>query len=158
MFSTEEAPKGGSKGSVQGCSKQEVPTVGTEAEEKETRQSPKKKGRAAANKNLSPAAIEMARVPKMRPRTKQLCVQLHHFRDRVKDGSIPIHKNVPTRFQLAGIAAKGQPELLFVSQREREKALQWEAEDMTKDGLKLPAKNLRACKIIEALQAGTISN
>jgi len=99
-------------------------------------------------------ALEMARLPKMRPRTKHLCVKLHHFRDRVKDGSIAIHK-VPTRFQLADIAAKGQPELLFLSQRES--MLQWEAEGMTAEELKLPAKHLRACEIVEALQAGTLS-
>ena len=99
-------------------------------------------------------ALEMARLPKMRPRTKHLCVKLHHFRDRVKAGSISIHK-VPTRFQLADIATKGQPELLYVSQRES--ILQWEAETMSEAELKLPAKHLRACEIIQALQAGTLS-
>jgi len=98
-------------------------------------------------------ALEMARLPKMRPRTKHLCVKLHHFCDRVRNGSISIHK-VPTRWQLADIATKGQPVALFESQRES--ILQQDAETMTDVELRLPAKHLRACETIEALQAGTL--
>ena len=60
-------------------------------------------------------ALEMARLPKMRPRTKHLCVKMHHFREHVRKGLVSIHK-IPTRFQLGDIATKAQPEALFVSQ------------------------------------------
>jgi hypothetical protein len=40
-------------------------------------------------------AIEMARLPKMRPRTKHLNAKYHHFREAVADGSIII-KYIPT--------------------------------------------------------------
>jgi hypothetical protein len=68
-------------------------------------------------------ALEMARLPKMRPRTKHLCVKMHHFREHVRKGKVSIHK-IPTRFQLGDIATKAQPEAFFVSQRES--LLQWE--------------------------------
>jgi len=93
-------------------------------------------------------ALEMARLPKMRPRTKHLCVKLHHFRDHVKRRLITIHK-VPTEFQLADIATKPQPAPLFESQRES--ILQWESEAMTAEELLLPARHLRACEIIDRL-------
>jgi hypothetical protein len=38
-------------------------------------------------------ALEMARLPKMRPRTKHLCIQLYHFRERVRKGFISILSN-----------------------------------------------------------------
>jgi hypothetical protein len=89
-------------------------------------------------------ALEMARLPKMRPRTKHLCVKMHHFREYVRQGKVSIHK-IPTRFQLGDIATKAQPEPLFVSQRES--LLQWDAETMTTEELALPATHLRACDI-----------
>ena len=89
-------------------------------------------------------ALEMARLPKMRPRTKHLCVKMHHFREYVRKGKVSVHK-IPTRFQLGDIATKAQPEPLFVSQRES--LLQWDAETMTIEELALPAKHLRACDI-----------
>ena len=89
-------------------------------------------------------ALEMARLPKMRPRTKHLCVKMHHFREYVRKGKVSVHK-IPTRFQLGDIATKAQPEPLFVSQRES--LLQWDAETMTTEELALPAKHLRACDI-----------
>jgi hypothetical protein len=98
--------------------------------------------------------LEMARLPKMRPRTKHLCVKLHHFREHVRKGRISIHK-VPTELQLADIATKPQPEALFVSQRES--ILQWESEDMSLADLKLDAKHLRACEIIRNLEVSGAS-
>ena len=93
-------------------------------------------------------ALEMARLPKMRPRTKHLCIKMHHFRDHVTRGLISIHR-VPTAYQLADIATKAQPELLFVSQRES--IMQWASEDMSTEDLLLPAEHLRACEIIDRL-------
>jgi len=93
-------------------------------------------------------ALEMARLPKMHPRTKHLCVKMHHFRDHVRRGLISIHQ-VPTAYQLADIATKAQPELLFVSQRES--IMQWTSEDMSREELLLPAEHLRVCEIIERL-------
>ena len=93
--------------------------------------------------------LEMARLPKMRPRTKHLCVKLHHFREHMRKGRISIHK-VPTELQLADIATKAQPEALFVSQRES--ILRWDSQDMSLADLKLDAKHLRACEIIRNLE------
>jgi hypothetical protein len=70
-------------------------------------------------------ALEMARLPKMRPRTKHLCVRLHHFRERVRNGSITI-QHVASELQIADMLTKPQPETLFVTQREM--VLQWKAE------------------------------
>ena len=88
----------------------------------------------------------MARLPKMRPRTKHIGVKYHHFREHVKRGAISIHK-VPTELQLADIATKPQPRALFESQRES--MMQWEAEHMTPEELLLPAKHLRAFEIMD---------
>ena len=80
----------------------------------------------------------------MRPRTKHLCVKMHHFREHVRKGKVSIHK-IPTQFQLGDMLTKPQPEALFVSQRES--LLQWESEFMTIKQLALPAMHLRACDI-----------
>jgi hypothetical protein len=91
-------------------------------------------------------AYEMARLPKMRPRTRHINVRMHHFREYVRKGRISIHK-IPTRYQLADIATKPQPEALFVSQRES--LMQWDSEMLTKQQLKEQVpKHLRACDII----------
>jgi hypothetical protein len=91
-------------------------------------------------------ALEMVRLPKMRPRTKHLCVRLHHFREYVRAKKISINK-IPTAFQLGDSATKPQPEALFVSQRES--LMQWEAEYLTREELALPANHMRACDISE---------
>jgi hypothetical protein len=36
-------------------------------------------------------ALEMARTPKMRPRTKHLKIKYHHFREAVEQGLVTIH-------------------------------------------------------------------
>jgi hypothetical protein len=95
-------------------------------------------------------ALEWARLPKMRTRTKHLNIRLHHFREHVRAKHISINK-IPTRYQLGDIATKPQPEDLFVSQRES--LMQWEAEFMTKEELSLPAHHMRACDINAKSQA-----
>jgi hypothetical protein len=50
-------------------------------------------------------AVEMARLPKMRPRTKHINIKYHHFRDAVIDGLITIH-HVTTTLQLADLLTK----------------------------------------------------
>jgi Reverse transcriptase (RNA-dependent DNA polymerase)/GAG-pre-integrase domain len=89
-------------------------------------------------------ALEMSRLPKMRPRTKHICVRMHHFREHVRKGLISLHK-IPTRYQLADIATKPQPVKLFVEQRES--LMQWQAETATKDELRQQATLLRACDV-----------
>ena len=89
-------------------------------------------------------AYEMARLRKMRPRTRHINVRMHHFREHVRKGRISIHK-IPTRYQLADIATKPQPEALFVSQRES--LMQWESETKTREELQLSTTHLRACDI-----------
>jgi hypothetical protein len=50
-------------------------------------------------------ALEMARLPKMRPQTKHMNIKYHHFRDAVIAGLISIH-HVTTHFQLADMLTK----------------------------------------------------
>ena len=50
-------------------------------------------------------AIEIAKVPKMRPRTKHLNIKYHHFREEVKKGTITIY-HVGTKDQIADIFTK----------------------------------------------------
>lgn len=50
-------------------------------------------------------AIEMARLPKMRPRSKHMNIKYHHFREAVHDGLITIH-HVASQYQLADIFTK----------------------------------------------------
>ena len=53
-------------------------------------------------------ALEMARVPKMRPRTKHLGLKLHHFREHVRRGTI-IPVAIETNEQPADIFTKPLP-------------------------------------------------
>ena len=82
----------------------------------------------------------------MRPRTKHICIRMHHFREHVRSGAISVHK-IPSRYQLADIATKPQPDKLFIEQRES--LMQWRSEDMTREELmsSSPAHRLRACEI-----------
>jgi hypothetical protein len=50
-------------------------------------------------------AYEMAKSPKLRPRTKHLNIKYHHFRKEVTAGNITIHQ-VDTKEQLADIFTK----------------------------------------------------
>ena len=57
-------------------------------------------------------ALELANNPKLRPRTKHLSVQLHHFRQYVDSGQITVEK-VATQHQLADIFTKPLPRDAF---------------------------------------------
>ena len=61
-------------------------------------------------------AIEIAKVPKMRPRTKHLNVKYHHFRSFVLDGTVSVHQ-VSTTEQVADIFTKALNEELFEKHR-----------------------------------------
>ena len=50
-------------------------------------------------------ALELARVPKMRPRTKHLNIKYHHFREHVRQGLVTIHP-ISTEEQQADIYTK----------------------------------------------------
>jgi len=67
-------------------------------------------------------AIEIAKVPKMRPRTKHLNIKYHHFRSFVQDGSVSVH-HVGTENQVADIFTKPLNMELF--QRHRKALLGW---------------------------------
>jgi hypothetical protein len=54
-------------------------------------------------------AIEIANVPKMRPRTKHLDNKYHHFREEVKKGAISIYYR-RAEDQIADIFTKPLPE------------------------------------------------
>ena len=90
-------------------------------------------------------ALEMAQLPKMRPRTKHLCVRLHHFREHVRKKLISIVK-VMSEDQLADMLTKPQPEALFV--RQREAIMQWQLELVDLDKLRIATSHLRACNIM----------
>jgi hypothetical protein len=57
-------------------------------------------------------AFEMARSPKMRPRTKHLNIKYHHFREEVDAGNIIIEQ-VDTSDQKADIFTKPLGNILF---------------------------------------------
>ena len=61
-------------------------------------------------------AIELAKSPKMRPRTKYLNVKYHHFRDLVSRGVITIC-SITSELQQADILTKMMPAELFMKLR-----------------------------------------
>jgi hypothetical protein len=63
-------------------------------------------------------AIEIANVPKMRPKTKHLNIKYHHFREEVKRGTISVY-HVGTKEQVADIFTKALDEGLFTKIRRR---------------------------------------
>jgi hypothetical protein len=67
-------------------------------------------------------AIEIAKVPKMRPRTKHLNIKYHHFREEVKKGTVSIY-HVATGEQMADMLTKPLDQTLF--ERHREKMMGW---------------------------------
>jgi hypothetical protein len=87
-------------------------------------------------------ALEMAKLPKMRPRTKHLCIRLHHFREKVRKGEISIH-HIATELQIADMLTKPQPVELFVNQRYT--LMKWPPSEAP--SLSQP-NHLRACGII----------
>jgi len=61
-------------------------------------------------------AAELAKVPKMRPRTKHLNIKYHHFRKHVSDGLVSIH-TITTEQQIADIFTKPLNQSLFAQHR-----------------------------------------
>ena len=57
-------------------------------------------------------ALELARAPKYRPRTKHIAIKYHHFREHVKKGLISINA-IDTKEQIADIFTKGLPGISF---------------------------------------------
>ena len=62
-------------------------------------------------------ALELARLPKLRPRTKHINVCYHHFREFVRAGKIKIFP-VSTDLQVADIATKAVPQNILVRHRQ----------------------------------------
>jgi hypothetical protein len=67
-------------------------------------------------------AIEIAKVPKMRSRTKHLNIKYHHFSEEVKKGTVSIY-HVATGEQMAHMLTKPLNETLF--ERHRKKMMGW---------------------------------
>lgn len=63
-------------------------------------------------------ALQMAKEPKFRPRTKHINVKLHHFRSYVNSGQISIHK-IDTHDQNADYLTKALPVDQFVKLRKK---------------------------------------
>ena len=61
-------------------------------------------------------ALELARLPKLRPRTKHINNVFHHFREAVRNKEISVH-HVDTKDQLADIFTKPLAQNLFVKLR-----------------------------------------
>ena len=61
-------------------------------------------------------ALELARLPKLRPRTKHINVVYHHFREAVRRGDVKIF-SVDTGDQVADVLTKALPQNLFVRHR-----------------------------------------
>jgi hypothetical protein len=61
-------------------------------------------------------AIELANVPKMRPRTKHINTKYHHFRKYVSEGKISV-QHVRTENQIADIFTKNLGRELFLKFR-----------------------------------------
>jgi hypothetical protein len=63
-------------------------------------------------------AIEMAKVPKMRPRTKHLNIKYHHFCQHVQSGLLSIHA-IKTEDRIADIFTKPLDEITFQTHRKQ---------------------------------------
>ena len=63
-------------------------------------------------------ALQLARLPKMRPRTRHINVKYHHFREAVAKGRITVH-HVSTKDQLGDALTKNLPRDLFVTLRKK---------------------------------------
>ena len=61
-------------------------------------------------------ALELARLPKLRPRTKHINVCYHHFREHVRNGLIKIFP-VGTKDQTADVLTKAIPQNDFKRHR-----------------------------------------
>ena len=67
-------------------------------------------------------ALELARLPKMHPRTKHISQSFHHFREYVERQEIQVQAT-PMEEQLANILTKPLPESSFV--RHRQSIMGW---------------------------------
>ena len=67
-------------------------------------------------------ALELAKVPKMRPRTKHLNIKYHHFRQHWQSGLLSLHA-VSTEEQIANIFTKPLSDMLF--QKHRKAICRW---------------------------------
>ena len=61
-------------------------------------------------------ALELARLPKMRPRTKHINIKYHHFREHVRLGLIKVYP-ITTNDQLADIFTKPLAQNIFLRLR-----------------------------------------
>jgi hypothetical protein len=62
--------------------------------------------------------LKIAKVPKMRPRTKHLNIKYHHFREEVSKGTVSIY-HVKTEDQMADMLTKPLDQKLFEAHREK---------------------------------------
>ena len=67
-------------------------------------------------------ALELARTPKMRPRTKHINLVYHHFRSFVREGKITVH-HVGTKEQNANLLTKPLDQNFFL--RHRKEIMGW---------------------------------
>ena len=67
-------------------------------------------------------ALELAKTPKMRPRTKHINLVYHHFRSFVREGKVTVH-HVGTKEQNADTLTKSLDQNLFV--RHRKEIMGW---------------------------------
>jgi hypothetical protein len=58
-------------------------------------------------------AVELANVPKMRPRTKHINIKYHFCRQYVQDGTLQV-QNIPGEDQLADIFTKPLDVMTFI--------------------------------------------
>ena len=63
-------------------------------------------------------ALELANVPKMRPRTRHINQKYHHFRAHIRSGRLKVLA-IDTKDQLADQFTKGLGDLLFLDLRKR---------------------------------------
>ena len=63
-------------------------------------------------------ALELAKSPKLRPRTKHINIKYHHFHDSIENGRIMMYK-IDTLDQEADIFTKPLEESLFIKLRKR---------------------------------------
>ena len=62
-------------------------------------------------------AIEIAKMPKMRPRTKHLNIKYYHFREEVSKGTVSIY-HLKMEDQMADMLTKPLDQKLFEVHRE----------------------------------------
>ena len=55
------------------------------------------------------SALEIAKLPKMHPRTKHISICYHHFRERVRGGEIKLHA-ISTEDQVTDMLTKPLPQ------------------------------------------------